>query len=143
MNFDFLDEVPAAGLSVARSYGTVDFEPIRGENFYRLKVIKLDGTFYYSNERRVDFDIDFNDVVIYPNPASEIINITLKDFAGKEGTFEIYNAFGQRVKYQEYQSFPANALQVDVSRYISGMYTVAIKVDNYRTITKKFIVTKL
>ena len=103
----------------------------------------MDGSAYYSNTRRVNFDIDFGAVTVFPNPTDDYVHISLKDFAGKSGTVEIYNSLGQQVGGRVYQSIPTLPATFDVSDLIGGMYTISIKVDGHRRFTKKFIVSKL
>jgi len=141
--FRVLDVIEADRVLAARSYNTVDAEPTHGYNYYRLRVNNLDGTAYYSNTRRVNFDIDFGAVTVFPNPTDDYIHLSLKDFAGKSGTIEIYNSLGQQVANREYQSIPSLPATFDVSKMISGVYTITIKVDEHRRFTKKFIVSKL
>ncbi len=141
-NFRLLDDMNSHQVNAPRQYETVDLHPSFGENYYRLKVNYLDGTYFYSNTRRVNFEIDFDDVIVYPNPTDNLINIALRDFAGKTGTIEIYNSLGQRMTGRDYQSFPTIPAVFDVSNYVNGIYTISIKVENHKRFTKKFAVTQ-
>ena len=142
-NFRLLDEVNADQVDAPRQYDLIDLKPAFGENFYRLKVNLLDGTYFYSNIRRVNFEIDFDDVIVYPNPTDDLIQIALRDFAGKAGTIGIYNNLGQKMAGRNYLSFPTIPAVFDVSEFTNGMYTISIKIENHRRFTKKFIVNKL
>ena len=142
-SFRLLDETNAARVNSPRQYDMVDLKPAFGENFYRLKVNQLDGSYFYSNIRRVNFEIDFDEVIVFPNPTKDYINIDMRDFAGKTGTIEIYNNLGQKMMERTYLSFPSIPAVFDVSDFTNGMFTISIKVDNYRRFTKKFIVSKL
>jgi len=140
VTFRSIGEVTADQVETPRGYDLMDYEPVLGENFYRLKVVNMDGTYYYSGVRRLQFIIDFSEVVVYPNPSNDNINITLRDFAGKEGTVEIFNQLGQRQLGRDYLSLPTIPVNFDISRLVPGIYTVSIKVDNQRRFAKKFIV---
>ena len=100
----------------------------------------MDGTYFYSNIRRLQFDIDFSEIMVYPNPTNTDINITLRDFAGKEGTVEIFNQLGQQQFTRDYLSIPTIPVNVDVSKFVPGIYTISIKVDNQRRFAKQFVV---
>jgi hypothetical protein len=141
--FTLLNELDAARSNSPRHYETIDLKPAFGENFYRMKVNQLDGSFFYSNIRRVNFEIDFEEVIVYPNPAADNIYIALRDFAGKAGTIEIYNNLGQKMMVRNYLSFPTIPAEFDVSGFTNGMYLISIKVENHRRFTKKFIVSRL
>jgi hypothetical protein len=141
--FTLLNELDAARSNSPRHYEAIDLKPAFGENFYRLKVNQLDGSFFYSNIRRVNFKIDFDQVIVYPNPATDNFHIALRDFAGKAGTIEIYNSFGQKMTGRNYLSLPTIPAEFDVSGFTNGMYLISIKVENHRRFTKKFIVSRL
>ncbi|MEM6965223.1 MAG: PA14 domain-containing protein [Bacteroidota bacterium] len=141
IHFELLGEISAYQTSVPRHYQLTDSNPEYGENFYRLKLIYNDGSFNYSSIRRLEFDIDFEKVVVFPNPTNHLINVTLVDFSGKEGTVEIYNALGQRQLIRSYVSIPSVPVQVNVDKYVPGIYTISIKVENYRRIVRQFVVT--
>ena len=113
IGFEILDTKVAEQMNSPRHYQLTDIDPEFGENYYRLKVVYLDGSYFYSTTRMVNYEIDFGAVIIYPNPTNQRINVTLKDFAGKEGVVEIFNALGQRQ---------------------------FVKVDNHRRIVKQFVV---
>ncbi|MFK8004958.1 MAG: FG-GAP-like repeat-containing protein [Saprospiraceae bacterium] len=141
--FQFLEKINSKQSATLRHYQTRDVDPFYGENFYRLKANTNDGNHFYSKIRRVEFDINFDNVLIYPNPTEEKLHAEMRDFAGMEGTVEIYNTFGQKVLERKYLSFPSQAMQFDVSGLVSGLYTISFKVENHKRFSKKFIVSKL
>lgn len=71
-----------------------------------------------------------NNIQIYPNPASDVLNVTnVSDIA----KFEIHNAVGQLVK-----SGIINGKQVRVAELVKGTYVITIK-DKYISENIKFI----
>jgi hypothetical protein len=140
VDWELLDEVNSAQVSTYRNYETTDFNPSNGENFYRLRINYLDGTMNYSPIRRINYDIDFGEVIVYPNPTNNFINITLRDFAGKEGAVEIFNQLGQQQFSRNYLSIPTIPVNIDVSKFVPGIYTISIKIDNQRRFAKQFVV---
>ncbi|MFK8010078.1 MAG: discoidin domain-containing protein, partial [Saprospiraceae bacterium] len=142
-NFRLLGDTNADKVDAPREYNITDLNPVYGENFYRLKVNNLDGTSFYSGVRRLTYNIDFDQVILYPNPTDKIINVTLRDFAGKSGTIEIYNSLGQKMAGREYLSFPTIPATFNVENFVGGIYTISIKIENNKRFTKKFVVTKL
>lgn len=52
-------------------YSFVDRLPIIGVNYYRLKMLDIDGEFEYSVVRTVTFDKDLRGIKIYPNPTTD------------------------------------------------------------------------
>jgi hypothetical protein len=140
IDWELLDEVNSAQVSTHRNYEATDLNPSNGENFYRLRINYLDGTTNYSPIRRINYDIDFGEVIVYPNPTNNVVNITLRDFAGKEGTVEIFNTLGQRQFNIDYLSIPTNPVNVDVSKFVPGIYMISVKVDNQKRFAKQFVV---
>jgi hypothetical protein len=77
-SFTYLSELPAAGNSnQLLTYGLSDANPVVGNNYYRLKIIDIDGSFTYSNI----INIPVSDVVkngfnrVYPNPTGDNLNV--------------------------------------------------------------------
>lgn len=55
-------------------YTFVDNHPLRGKNYYRLRQVDYDGRFEYS--KIVSLQMEVNDLSIFPNPASDLIQIS-------------------------------------------------------------------
>ena len=140
--FKFLEKITARQNTTFSHYSTMDDQPFYGENFYRLKVHMNDGSYYFSKIRRLNFNIDFENVLLYPNPTDHVIYAEMRDFAGKQGKVEIYNAFGQKIMERNYQSIPMINMKFDVSDFVSGLYTISFEIENHKRFTKKFIVNK-
>ncbi|WP_118975680.1 T9SS type A sorting domain-containing protein [Taibaiella koreensis] len=60
-------------------YSAYDNSPVSGLNFYRLKQTDRDGHYTYTEVRQVSFGKE-NAINIYPNPATDILNITVGDW---------------------------------------------------------------
>lgn len=89
-DFEAIAELSAEGSSsIGRMYVFEDQHPIIGDNFYRLKIIDLDGSFNYSNIRRMRVKSGETIVTVYPNPAVSRERITVKWLprANEESTY--------------------------------------------------------
>ncbi len=96
-----INEMSGAGnTSQRQDYQDVDFDPLNGYNYYRIKQIDFDGSSSYTDIRSVLFEEDGEFAVkIYPNPNKErILNI---DVSGLETDGEIqvsvFNVSGQHL----------------------------------------------
>ena len=67
-----------------------------------------------------------NDVLVYPNPATDILNVALKNFGGKNSHMEIRNLLGQNLLQEEIAS-GSTTISLDVSGYESGIYFLTIQ----------------
>lgn len=139
-SWNIIDEKESSGIDVARHHSTTDYEPEVGENFYRLRINYKDGSIAYSKTRRLNYDIDFSEVVVYPNPSNDFINLTLRDFSGQSGSIEIFNSIGQQQLQRNYLSFPTIPVKVDVNKFVPGIYMISIKIDNHKRFTKQFVI---
>jgi len=61
--------------SVRREYRFDDPTPVRGTNYYRLKMVDADGTFAFSSIRSLTFESVLESIVLYPNPANSVLKI--------------------------------------------------------------------
>ncbi|MFT4535653.1 MAG: hypothetical protein ACJA1A_001223 [Saprospiraceae bacterium] len=78
--------------------------------------------------------IGLEDLDIYPNPATEIINIEKTNTA--KYTYEISNTIGQIVLSGSIES---EVSAIDISRFEGGIYTLTIS-DNSNSVNKRFFV---
>lgn len=75
-------------------------------------------------------------VSMYPNPASNVLNIVLPDNYELNGTVKVYNTLGQMVYNGTLSS--VNHYSVDVSGYQSGIYFVKLQ-NGSQTKTLQFV----
>ncbi|MEP6673888.1 MAG: hypothetical protein ABJA78_01990 [Ferruginibacter sp.] len=66
-NFYFIGSVPAVNIASVKTYNWQDNTPLSGVNFYRLKMIDIDGAFKYSIIVKIDMNAK-KSISVYPNP---------------------------------------------------------------------------
>ena len=76
-----------------------------------------------------------NDLLIYPNPASDVINISVKNLKNAKASITMYDAKGKAVR--SYLTTDSN-LSIDRGNLRSGIYFVDVIVGNQR-LSKKII----
>jgi Secretion system C-terminal sorting domain len=129
--FDPIGKVQGAGNSgKTMRYEFIHDNPLKGSSYYRLKQVDWDGKFEYSPV--ISVYMEDEDIRIYPNPATEIlniagivdkpINVTITDFTGKE-VFSTNDFVGPNL---------------DVSTLIHGLYSICI-FENHRTSCQNFL----
>lgn len=117
--------VPAAGNSNSViNYTVFDASPAKGTNFYRLKSVDIDNKFDYSATRRVNFDNKYT-FSIYPNPATDILQLSVDNAGGLNATVQIVNAQGQIMIGKQINSNNQPA-QVNISSLSAGFYILKI-----------------
>lgn len=121
--FTVLGTVKATGSN--SSYHFTDKNPVPGKNFYRLKMIDIDGKFKYSDIKLVLNNCHAKkSVIAYPNPVTKITTVAGL-FPGDR--IRLFNVNGQvllsrqAVKEQE---------QIDFSNLPAGVYSLNVNSSN-------------
>ncbi len=143
-NFKVLNKVSNEDLTDEMAYyAGKDIHPVMGTNYYRIKQTYQDGTFDYTDIQRVNFEVDLDGFSMYPNPAKEELNLSLKPFTGLSGKVNIINTFGQVVQSLEINNLQSDQVNMSLNNMANGFYQVMIQIDGRPVITRKLIVEKL
>lgn len=121
--FQPIDTVSAAGSStIAIRYTSTDKNPVAGNNYYRLRMVDLDGHTEYSKTIRVqngsvsDVSLD-----VYPNPATD--KITVRYSSTQDGNITLLNAQGAIVKCVA-TSKANSQTSIDLTNCAKGFYYI-------------------
>ncbi len=104
-------------------------------NYYRLKMISKDGSFYYSNVIEVATKKKAI-ISVYPNPAKDIITISRNSFSGIYN-IEIINEAGKAVKQTTINGTNAT---ISVKDFANGLYRVNVIEKGNVTSSNPFII---
>jgi SdrD B-like domain/Secretion system C-terminal sorting domain len=126
-DFNTLSTVTADGRS---NYSLLDVQPFSGVNFYRILIVKTNGSVEYTEVRVVGFGGKSGSVSVFPNPASMLVNVVLPDeWQGNRVRMELFNQQGQLVSSRTIQR--ANQTeQIGLSGLPAGQYRLNILNDN-------------
>lgn len=128
--------VPAMGESKTQiAYEAADTDPLSGENLYRLHMIDNDGTSAYSSIRSLTFE--FQDVLVYPNPAKDVLHIKSNDWS-KIHRITIRNDKGEQL----YHSTTSSGGLIDLTPFYAGLYIVEVTKFSGDTATFRIVVAK-
>jgi Secretion system C-terminal sorting domain len=95
--FSKIGEVKGAGNSqVLQQYRFTDENPVAGINYYRLKQVDFDGAFTYSPVRSIRLGKS-NDVVITPQPVSDVLQVELIEALSNDANWQIIDFAGRIV----------------------------------------------
>lgn len=95
-NFNSIGTVPAKG-NTYNAYNFLHSTPADGYNYYRLKMVDVDGRFTYSSTVRTGNNFKNNHIVVYPNPVSAALNITAQADKEELVFFRLMNVEGKVV----------------------------------------------
>jgi hypothetical protein len=83
-----------------------------------------------------------NSVTVYPNPASDILNIEFN--LGQENSFNgviIYNSLGQMVREEEI-AIKNRSASISTINLLNGVYYLSLKSDKLTTVSKRFTISR-
>lgn len=119
---------------VLTNYNLIDANPVAGVQFYRLKQTDVNGEFTYSSIVPVKFGSAATlGVLVYPMPASNVLNIDLNTDAESSVDITILNTMGQVVLKT---TVTGNAHQLDIQNLVSGVYFIEVSSEGSVTKTK-------
>ena len=88
----------AINRSSTQNYMAIDFSPVKGNNFYRMKMTDKNGAITYSSIEKVSIDNQNPYITIYPNPAqNKLLHVRFSNLPQGKFNFIIYNSSGQQV----------------------------------------------
>ncbi|MDF1697873.1 MAG: T9SS type A sorting domain-containing protein [Saprospiraceae bacterium] len=100
-NFQEISELKSEGSATeGYNYEYLDRDPFIGENYYRLKILDLDGSYKYSNIRLIRMKSEETTILVYPNPAVSRERLTVRWLprADEESTYlNIVDVNGQNL----------------------------------------------
>lgn len=115
-DWEEIGKVPGAGNSnQLQKYEFADVNTIKGNVYYRLKQTDIDGRFKLSELIAVESCKGVVDVMVYPNPANDIVHVKCASAI----TLEIYNMLGEKLS-EEKLSTGTN--KIDISTFSNGTY---------------------
>jgi hypothetical protein len=124
--------------STFKPYQFIDEAPDNGINYYRLKMVDLDGTYSYSQIKTVHFDGLSSIASVYPNPASDFVKIKMQDFNSLK-SIKIYNLNGQNVYAAQGSSLSD---YIDVKSLGVGQYVVEMLSISGQIKTNKIVINR-
>jgi len=140
--FEKLGSITANGISTdIKRFKGVDKNLLAGENTYRIKQIYIDGSWRYSEMRKVNA-IHLIDVPVFPNPAEDVLYIDLKELNGAGGTFTISTLFGLEILQKDIQNIKSDIFELNVSDLSSGVYSIYFDIEGRKGFTQKVVISK-
>jgi hypothetical protein len=104
-DYTFIGRMTAAGnSSLVKNYAFPDETPLAGTNYYRLKMVDLDGEYKYSNVVVVTGTTDESDLEILGNPFTDQVKIKINQSKESNVTLTLIDMSGRIYKRQSYDA---------------------------------------
>ena len=125
--------------SVLHKYGFTDSSPLKGTNYYRLKMADWDGTFAFSSVRILEFEHALEHIALYPNPAKNILKIQspIMDSV-KRKQISITDLNGQNHN----RSIKWDGDDLSIEKLTNGIYILTISSESSEPLQSKFVIQK-
>ena len=141
LSYEAIGQVTAKGNSTTlNQYQYTHLFPVIGSNYYRLKTIDKDGTFYYSKTAVITFEGNkWAAVHSFPNPFNDQITIQFNLEEEQDIQLELLNTLGQVIVQKSTTGRTGqNSIQWDLKQanLPSGAYWLSITNQNQRSTHK-------
>lgn len=130
-NFISMNNTVARNSGSRENYTTTDINPAAGDNYYRLKMVNLDGSFSYSKIIRLNLG-NAEPVSLQPNPATDFV--VVKGLKGYQ-QIRVVDMTG-RVQLQK--NIQQSIEQLNISTLAKGVYIIELMKEGETTSVKLF-----
>lgn len=104
----------------------LDSQPLQGDNYYRLKLIKTDQTYGYTEIKQLYFGTEQVELLVHPNPFDNRFNIELRgEGIQKIERITILNTLGQELLSKKVAK--TTNYQLNLAQLSSGTYWIKVQ----------------
>jgi hypothetical protein len=123
-------------------YTSFDNEPSEGDNIYRVKLVLNDGTSRFSDEKTVVFHTT-NGIVLYPNPAHDILTINFKGYTGKAIDITVFDVQGKRLMSKHIDKLQTSDYTLEIPENTAvGQHLILIEAKGKKDVVRLFTIGK-
>lgn len=137
--YEAIATVTAAGNSnINMYYSTVDYNPLPGLSFYRLKETDLDGTIIYSLPVSVRFNNNNFELEMFASPSSnEQITVTILSPGNEDFVLYVYDGVGKLISQNSGRLVSGHQkVVIPLSNIAESIYMISLRTPS-RVISKK------
>jgi len=128
--FGMIGTTPAHALTdrVSSEYNFLHGKPLSGVNYYRIKMIDINGVVEYSQVRSVNFDDLDAEFSVFPNPTSGPLTLISRNLAKHtEGVH--YQLIDNNGKVVRFNNVKDDNVTLDLSKMPAGPYYLQVMTD--------------
>lgn len=137
-NFSGVDRVEAAGHSSSeKRYMATHNKPVYGTNFYRLKMVDIDGRFTYSDIIAIKINNDNYKVSVFPNPLQDEIRLQIPASGHGSCLVQLQDISGKLVRQKTVQlTNSVLSTTINIEDLSKGIYVLLVQYDNHKEVQK-------
>ncbi len=119
--------ISAKNVAGINQYGLTHYQPVTGNNYYRLKMLDKDGSFKYSKVALVKFS-GISAFTIYPNPVKGTLTTELFKTQAEKLNVKIIDITGRVLQSKQVQAQSGdNIFQLNTSSLSKGTYLIVVE----------------
>ncbi|HVU57218.1 MAG TPA: T9SS type A sorting domain-containing protein [Puia sp.] len=122
------------------SYSYTDGNPLQGANYYRLKMIDLDGSAIYS-DIKVIATAAVSHISFFPNPARDFVNVTLGGMSAGTVTVRLINQAGAVL--QEKKAQGGTTVTFSLQQCTTGFYVLSVMAADGTHESSKLLISRM
>jgi len=111
--------------SLVSSYSYTDMSLLSGTNYYRLKMVDLDGSAVYSEVKVVQGSV-VSHISFFPNPAKEYVNVTLGGASTGIVTVRLVSQAGAVLQEKSVTGAAGTVVTMPLHQVASGLYVLYV-----------------
>jgi hypothetical protein len=123
------------------NYSFTDSKPATGTNEYRLEMVDRDGKLAYSAVKAVRIGL-MSSVSVYPNPATDYINVVLTGDATVSANIRLISMAGQTLLEKNVSNAGGTTVPLTVGGYPQGSYLIVVTGSDGTKQMNKILISK-
>lgn len=137
-DFHQIGRIEASDNSNTRvDYAFKDIEPVNGVNYYKLKMVDMDGEYKESFVLTVSFDLDKADIIILANSEKGLIKFDIYSPRSEKAKLSLLDINGKRVLEESlFLKKGFNSYEFNIQ--IAPQLLIAVVLSDFEKTTKKF-----
>jgi len=123
------------------NYSFTDNKPATGTSEYRLEMVDRDGKLAYSAVKAVRIGL-ISSVSVYPNPATDYINVVLTGDATVSANIRLISVAGQTLLEKNVSNAGGTTVPLTVGNYPQGSYLIVVTGSDGTKQINKILISK-
>ncbi len=146
VSFNKIATVNSIGnLTSINNYNYLDINYFKPFTYYRLKIVDVDNSFSYSSIISVEYGKNTkSQIIVFPNPASDELYLSLISPDQKEGTIVFRDLLGRSIFQQKINcSLGIENIYINTTDFASGTYIININYNDAKSENIKVIINNM
>ena len=137
-----IGSVQAKGNSSTQTdYSYTDGHPASTVNYYRLRMVDLDGRYGYTEIKVLRTSL-VSTISFFPNPARDYVNVALGETSGTEVTVRLINQAGQVLQEKKAAAGNGTTISLPLQQYATGMYILSVSASDGTHESSKLLISR-